>query len=100
MIYSTPLSCPKLSHVIIMYQLSGYSPHNDFHIVTRIKIGTAIEKHTAFHSGYENYYGNFGLWQGSLNSGTHSITVEYRNYRAANNEPLDYRTKTLTIVYC
>ena len=90
----------KLSHVIIMYQLTGYSPHSNFHIVSHIKIGTAIEKHTVSHSGYEKYYGNFGLWQGSLNSGTHSITVEYRNYRTAKNEALDWHTRALTVVYC
>ena len=98
--YSLKLS--KLSHVITVYQLSGYGPQNKYHIVTRIKINTAIKKHTAFHSGkYSgNYFGNFGLWQGSLDSGTHSITVEYRNSDATKNE-LDYwQTRTLTIIQC
>ena len=96
--YSLKLS--KLSHVIIMYQLSGYSSDNRYHIVTRINIGTAIKKHTVSHSGYEKYYGNFGLWQGSLNSGTHSITVEYRNPLSSKNKPRLWQTRALTIVYC
>ena len=53
-----------LSHVIIMYQYSGYGPSNVYHLVTHIKINTAIKKHTLFHSSYSNYHGNFGLWQG------------------------------------
>ena len=94
--YSLVLS--KLSHVIIMYQYSGYGPSIHYHIVTRIKINTAIEKHTRFHSGNSHYYGNFGLWQGSLNSGTHTILVEYRNDRAAKNEADYWQTRALTIV--
>ena len=96
--YSLVLS--KLSHVIILYQHTGYGPSSNYHIVTRMKINNAIEKHTAFHSGYAHYYGNFGLWQGSLDSGTHSILVEYRNSLATRNEPLDWHTRALTIVYC
>ena len=90
----------KLSHVIIMYQLSGYGPHDDYHIVTRIKLNTVIEKHSACHSGYENYYGNFELWQGSLASGTHNIIVEYRNNHATKLEPYYGQTRALTIVQC
>ena len=96
--YSLELS--KRSHVIIMYQLTGYSPHSNYHIVSRIKIGTTTEKHTVSHSGYEKYYGNFGLWQGPLKSGTHSITVEYRNIRSSKNKPQLWQTRALTIVYC
>ena len=95
--YSLVLS--KLSHVLIMYQYTGYGPSN-YRTVTRMKINNAIEKHTAFHSGYAHYYGNFGLWQGSLDSGTHSILVEYRNYPPNKNEPFESHTRALTIVYC
>ena len=70
--YSLVLS--KLSHVIIMYRYSGYGSYNDYLIVTRIKLNSAIQKHTACHSGYPHYYSNFGLWQGSLNSETHHIS--------------------------
>ena len=96
--YSLVLS--KLSHVIIMYQYSGYGPHNNYHVVTRININSAIQKHTVCHSGYTHYYGNFGLWQGSLNLGTNTILVEYRNRHAANSEPYYWQTRALTIVQC
>ena len=96
--YSLVLS--KLSHVIIMYQYSGYGPRINYHVVTRININSAIQKHTACHSGYAHYYGNFGLWQGSLNSGTNTILVEYRNNHAANSEPNYWQTRALTIVHC
>ena len=96
--YSLVLS--ELSHVIIMHQYSGYGPHNLYHMVTRIKLNSAIQKHTACHSGYSNYNGNFGLWQGSLNSGTHTILVEYRNSHAVKNEAYYWQTRALTIVQC
>ena len=44
-----------------------------YFFVNCIKIRAAIQKHTACHSGYTAYYGNFGLWQGSLDTGTHNI---------------------------
>ena len=96
--YSLVLS--KLSHVIIMYQHSGYGLRTDYYFVTRIKINAVVEKHATSHSGYARYYGNFGLWQGSLNSGTHTILVEYRNRGATKNEPQHWQTRALTIVYC
>jgi len=83
-----------------MYQLTGYGPQNDYYFVTRIKIGLVIEKHTVHHSGHAKYYGNFGLWQGSLNSGTHTILVEYHNNYAAKSEPHYWQTRALTIVHC
>ena len=96
--YSLVLS--KLSHVIIMYQHSGYGPKDDYYIVTRIKINSDIQKHTQSCSGYSKYNGNFGLWQGSLNSGTHTILVEYRNRYATKSNPQYWQTRALTIVHC
>ena len=96
--YSLVLS--KLSHTIIMYQYSGYSPNNIYYFVSRIKINAVVEKHSTFHSGYTNYYGNFGLWQGSLNSGSHTIVIEYRNREATQNTPRYWQTRALTIVHC
>ena len=83
-----------------MYQYSGYGAHKDYHIVTRITINNTTEKHTVYVSGYSNYYGNFGLWQGSMNSGTHTILVEYRNPHVTKNEPHYWQTRALTIVHC
>ena len=94
------LALLRLSHVIIMYQYTGYGADSLYHLVTRIKINKAIEKHTVYHSGYSNYYGNFVLWQGSLNSGTHTILVEYRNPHVTKNEPHFWQTRALTIVHC
>ena len=96
--YSLVLS--KLSHVIIMYQYSGYGPSINYHLVTRININAAIKKHTLFHSSHSNYHGNFGLWQGSLDSGTHKILVEYRNILEAKKQSGDWETRALTIIHC
>ena len=96
--YSLVLS--KSSHIIIMYQYTGYGQPSNYYFVTRIKINAVVEKHATSHSGYRTYYGNFGLWQGSLNSGTHTILVEYRNRDATKSEPRHWQTRALTIVYC
>ena len=96
--YSLALS--KLSHVIIMYQYSGSGPKSDYYIVTRIKINSDIQKHTKYGAAFSKYNGNFGLWQGSLNFGTHTILVEYRNRYATKSTTEDWHTRALTIVYC
>ena len=96
--YSLVLS--KLSHVIIMYQHTGYGPKDDYYFVTRIKINSALQKHTVACSGFTKYYGNFALWQGPLDSGTYAISVEYRNRYATSSNKNDWQTRALTIVYC
>ena len=92
----------KLSHVIIMYQFSGWSSQTDYFFINRIKINSVIQKHTISHSPYNSgrYHSNFGLWQGSLDSGTHSITVDYRNHYEATSKSGTWETRALTIVYC
>ena len=92
----------KLSHVIIMYQFSGWSSQTDYFFINRIKINSVIQKHTISHSPYNSgrYHSNFGLWQGSLDSGTHSITVDYRNHYEATSKSGTWETRALTVVYC
>ena len=98
--YSLVLS--KLSHVIIMYQYSGQGQRNNYYITNHIKINSAIQKHTVYHSGYSGslYYGNFGLWQGSLNPGTHTILVEHRNNGKTTSKDTAWETRALHIIYC
>jgi len=90
----------KLSHIIIMYQYTGHGPNSIHYMVLRIKINSVVKKHTVSHSGYTYYYGNFGLWQGSLGSGSHNIVVEYRNRGSTTSKPDYWQTRALTIVYC
>ena len=73
--YSFTLS--KLSHVIIMYQYSGFGG-NSF-VVMRLSIDSVAQKHTESLTGDTTYAGNFGLWQGSLNTGAHKATLDYRS---------------------
>ena len=73
--YSFTLS--KQSHVIIMYQYSGYSSYS--HIVVRLSIDSVSQKHTVSLTGNTIYVGNFGLWQGSLSNGAHKINLDYRS---------------------
>jgi len=50
--------------------------------------------------GYSIFYGGFGLWQGSLESGNHDIVIEYRNSGPTKNEPAYWETRALTIIQC
>jgi len=74
-IYSLILS--KQSYVIIMYQYAGRSGNS--HVVMRLSIDSVAQKHTASLTGNTAYAGNFGLWQGSLISGAHKVTLDYRS---------------------
>ena len=73
--YSFTLS--KLSHVIIMYQYSGYGGNS--YVVMRLSIDSVAQKHTVSLTGDTAYVGNFGLWQGSLSNGAHKVTLDYRS---------------------
>jgi len=90
----------KLSHVIIMYQYNGEGQHDDYSFVLRVKINSVVQKHTVSRSGYTTYYGGFGLWQGSLDSGSHNIVIENRNNGPSFNDPQYWKTRALTIIYC
>ena len=96
--YSLVLS--KLSHVIIMYQYTGWASQGNYYFVNRIKIDSAVKKHSVSHSGFTSSIGNFGLWQGSLNSGTYTILVEYCNNGKITSKSGTWETRALTIVYC
>ena len=102
--YSFTLS--KQSHVIIMYQYAGNSGNT--HTVMHLSIDSVTQKHTASLTGDTAYAGNFGLWQGSLKSGAHKITLDYRTPAKTTNTVspnLDSRwniwqNRALTIITC
>jgi len=73
--YSFTLS--KLSYVIIMYQYSGFG--GDSHVVMRLSINSVPRKHSISLDGNTAYIGNFALWQGSISSGAHKVTLDYRS---------------------
>ena len=45
----------------------------------RLSIDSIAQKYSASLSGNTYYAGNFGLWQGSLNSGKHKVTLDYHS---------------------
>ena len=67
----------KQHHVIIMYQYSGYGGNG--YIVMRLSINSVVQTHTVSLTGNTAYVGNFGLWQGALNSGSYKVALEYRS---------------------
>ena len=106
--YSFTLS--KQSHVIIMYQYAGHSGNS--HTVMRLSIDSVAQKHTVSLTGDTAYAGNFGLWQGSLKSGAHKVTLDYRTPAKTTNAfspNLDWqqvyayniwRNRALTTIIC
>ena len=102
--YSFTLS--KQSYVIIMYQYAGYG--GNLYTVIHLSIDSVAQQHTASLTGNTAYTGNFGLWQGSLNSGAHKIILEYRTPVKATNTVspnLDWQrsiwqNRALTIINC
>ena len=76
---TTSFTLSKQSHVIIMYQFSGDSRYS--YVVMRLSIDSVPQKHTASLNGNTVHVGNFGLWQGSLNAGQHTVSLDYRSPR-------------------
>ena len=66
-----------------MYQYSGWSGNS--HTVMRLSVDSVPRKHTVSLTGDTAYAGNFGLWQGSLNTGTHKVTLDYRTPAKTDN---------------
>ena len=103
--YSFTLS--KLSHVIIMYQYSGFGGNK--YVVMRLSIDSVVQKHTVSLIGDTTYTGNFGLWQGSLNVGAHKATLYYRSPVRTDNtvsSELEWRrwikwmNRAMTVIIC
>ena len=104
-IYSFTLS--RQSHVFIIYQYSGRS--GNAYIVMRLSIDSVPQQHTVSLTGNTVHVGNVGLWQGSLNSGAHKVTLDYRasantvNTASSNLEwePWNkWHSRAMTIVIC
>ena len=103
--YSFTLS--KLSHVIIMYQYAGNSDNS--YVLMRLSINSVVQKHSASLYGDTAYVGNFGLWQDSLNSGTHKATLDYRSPVKTDNivssDPewkrwIKWMNRAMTVIIC
>ena len=103
--YSFTLSKP--SHVIIMYQYSGSGGNS--HVVMRLSIDSVAQKHTASLTGNTAYAGNFGLWQASLSTGSHRVTLDYRSPAKTDNNVAPqqewndrnkWMQRTMTVVIC
>ena len=103
------LTLPKQAHVIAMYQYGGWG--GSARTIMRLSIDSVPQPHTASINGDNNFTGNFGLWQGSLASGEHTFTVDYRSTAATTNTVLSvdwahtnghaiWHNRVLTVIYC
>ena len=66
-----------------MYQYTGYGGNS--YIAMHLNIDSVVQKHTVSLTGNTAYVGNFGLWQGSLNSGAHKVTLDYHTTAKTDN---------------
>ena len=103
--YSFKLS--KQRHVIILYQYAGSG--GNAYIVMRLSVDSVAQPHTVSLTGNTLYAGNFGLWQGPLNSGTHDVALEYRasaktdNTVSSDSEWKDWNkwmNRAMTVIIC
>ena len=94
-------------HVIIMYQYTGSGSNS--YIVMRLSINSVAQLHTVSLTGNTTYIGNFGLWQGSLNSGTYKVALQYRSsVRTVNIVSADlewkrwnkWMNRAMTVIIC
>ena len=84
-------------HIFVRYQYTAYLYS---YIITRLVIDSVAMKHTASITGNDYYHGNSGMWQGVLNSGTHTVSVEHRSgstYTSYNN---DDTTRAMDVIAC
>ena len=95
------------SFVIIMYQLSGFGG-NGF-MIMRLNLDGAIQKTTISIMGNTFYANNFGLWQGYLSPGSHTVTLEYRASETTVNDVSSdlewerwnkWRSRSMTVIIC
>ena len=91
-----------------MYQYSGGCGNG--YIVMRLSINSVARPHTASLRGNTPYYvGNFGLWQGSIHSGTYKVALEYHSSaRTVNTVSADlewkhwnkWMNRAMTVIIC
>ena len=97
--YSFTLS--QTEHIIVRYQYSAFGSNT--HIVTRLLIDSVPVKHTASVTGNTYFAGNSGMWQGVINSGNHTITVQHRSgstYTHYSGNGHERTTRSMDIVGC
>ena len=72
-------------------------------IVTRLLIDLVPVRHTAAITGNTYFAGNSGMWQGVINSGNHTITVQHRSgttYTHYSGNGHERTTRSMDIVGC
>ena len=84
-------------HIFVRYQYTAYLYS---YIITRLVIDSVAMKHTASITGNDYYHGNSGMWQGVLNSGTHTVSVEHRSGSTYTSYINDDTTRAMDVIAC
>ena len=92
------LTLSQTEHIIVRYQYSALGSNS--HIVTRLLIDSAPVKHTSSITGNTYFAGNSGVWQGMLNSGRHTVSVQHRSGTIYTHSSGERTTRSLDIVGC
>ena len=95
------LTISSLHHVIVRYQFTK-DVHNTY-TIARLTINSVPQPHTSSIRGNTGvaYAGLFGLWQGSLSTGTYRFTIQHRGGTSSTHHTsVDYFTRAMDVVYC
>ena len=73
------------SNVLVFYQVT--MPGGDSHLVTRLVVDNAVQRHGRSITGNTTYWSNSNIWIGGLSKGSHTIKVQYRTPKGGTNSP-------------
>ena len=90
-----------LHHVIVRFQFTKYI--HQTHSIARLTINSVPQPHTSSIKGTSGVIaaGLFGLWQGSLSTGTYRFTIEHKGGSSGTHYTSSNAfTRAMDIVYC
>jgi len=90
-----------LYHVIVRYQFTKEA--HQTYTIARLTINSVPQPHTSSIRGNKDVYnaGLFGLWQGSLSTGTYRFTIQHLGGASSTHYTSnDYLTRAMDVVYC
>ena len=73
------------SNVLVFYQVTMAG--GDSHLVTRLVVDNAVQRHGRSITGNTTYWSNSNIWIGGLSKGSHTIKVQYRTPKGGTNSP-------------
>jgi len=95
------LTVSGLYHVIVRYQFTKLTHYTN--TIARLSINSIPQPHTSSIRGNSGVIlaGLFGLWQGSLSTGTYRFTVQHRGGSSGKHSTSNNAlTRAMDVIYC